>query len=356
MNNLDNVSQFPESVELVASAWLAKLDRGDLSNTEKQQLTNWLKQHSMHRVALSDQLSEWSDMDVLSELAHLDLAITKNKTSWSGRLSLLWDWNRPVAYAASLASMALIVLVFTPTDFSLNPASETKAVVDLGISTEVGQQISESLPDGSVLHLNTTSIAEITYTREERSVELKTGEAFFDVAPESDRPFVVYAGETSVRAVGTAFAVHLIDGTVQVSVTEGTVEFTSGGEKYLVSAKEPGSENLFEGSALGNVALYSGDQISLDTQPMDVLERRLAWQSGMLEFRGESLDYVVSELGRYTDARIEILDEDIKDVRLGGYFKIGDIEGLASTLELGFNIQVAVVSDELIQISRGPDY
>lgn len=350
MNNLDNVSSFPEPVELVACAWVAKLDRGDLSETETQQLTNWLKQNPQHRIALADQLGEWSDMDVLSELARLDLTLPQS--SWSNRLASLWDWHRPYAYMASLASIALVVLLFTTADIGSNPASGNRAVVDLGISTEVGQQISEALPDGSVLHLNTTSVAEVSYTQEERSVELKTGEVFFDVAPESDRPFVVYAGNTSVRAVGTAFAVHLIDGSVRVSVTEGTVEFTTDGEKYLVSAEE---QNL-AGSVTGNVALFSGDQISIATQPLEVIERRLAWQSGMLEFRGESLDYVVTELSRYTDAHIEILDDEIRDVRLGGYFKIGDIEGLASTLRLGFNIDVAVVSDDLIQISRGPEY
>lgn len=353
MKNLHNVSQFPESVDFAACTWVAKLDRGNLSDAEKQDLSVWLKQDPIHNVALADQIGEWSDMNILSELARLDLAMPS--TNWLDRFAFLSNWNRPYAYMASLASIALLAVVFTSTNFNLNPYSDIKALVDMDISTAIGQQISESLPDGSVVHLNTTSIAQISYTQQERSVELKAGEVYFDVAPESDRPFVVYAGETSVRAIGTTFAVHLVDGAVQVSVTEGTVEFTSDGEGYLVSAEDLNSQSFSEGPARGNVALYSGAQISVDTQSSYVLERRLAWQSGMLEFRGESLEYAVSELSRYTDARIEILDENIKDVRLGGYFKIGDIEGLASTLKLGFNIQVSVVSDDLIQISSSSD-
>ena len=145
---------------------------------------------------------------------------------------------------------------------------------------------------------------------------------------------------------------HLIDGAVQVSVTEGTVEFSTGGQTHLVSADPSESSGL----ALGNVAHYAGEGISVDSQPLELLERRLAWHGGMLEFKGDSLDLIVEQVSRYTEAEIEILDEDIRDVRLGGYFRIGDIEGLASALDVGFNIQVSVVSDSLIQISRGSDW
>lgn len=352
MNNDDNLIPFPESVELEACHWVAKLDRGNLSEEEKKGLSDWLNKDPMMREALAEQISDWSEMDLLSELSHLD--ISPRKQSWTEQFNNLFGWNRPAFYLASVFAIALVgILVVDTGKISLTDNSAVE-VVDLGITTAIGEQVSEAMPDGSVLHVNTTSVAEVSYSEDERSVELKTGEVFFDVAPDSSRPFVVYAGETSVRAVGTAFAVHLIDGSVQVSVTEGTVEFDSGGIKHLVSADPLLDENS-DSTALGNVAFYSGEQTSIDTQPLDVLSRRLAWQSGMLEFKGDPLSQIVEEVSRYTEAEIEILDEDIRDVRLGGYFRIGDLESLASALDLGFNIQLEIVSDSLIQISRGSE-
>lgn len=353
MNNDDNLIPFPESVELEACHWVAKLDRGNLSLEEKKDLSEWLGRDPMMRRALAEQIGDWSDMDLLSELSRLD--ISPRKQGWAEQVNTWFGWNRPVVYLASLFAIALVGLVVL--DAGTYPTAE-KAVmtemVDLGITTAVGEQVSEAMPDGSILHVNTTSVAEVSYSEEERRVELKTGEVFFDVAPDSSRPFVVYAGEISVRAIGTAFAVHLVGGAVEVSVTEGTVEFDSGGSKHLVSA-DPLINANSNSTALGNVAIYSGEQITIDTLPLDVLSRRLAWQSGMLEFKGDPLSQIVEEVSRYTEAEIEILDEDIRDVRLGGYFRIGDIESLASALDLGFNIKLEIVSDNLIQISRGSE-
>jgi|SaaInl5LU_22_DNA_1037371.scaffolds.fasta_scaffold03971_3 transmembrane sensor len=356
MSRVDNLLQFPESVERAACEWVAKLDRGNLSHEEKTQLSDWLTSDPQHRIALADQMAEWSEMDLLSELTHL--AIAPAKLTWVDQFNSVFGWNKPAPYMAGLVVLASVGFFAVTGPITFTPADSSQiglAVVDLGLETAVGERISESLPDGSVVHINTTSAAEVSYSQDQRSVQLMEGEAFFNVASELDRPFVVYAGETSIRAVGTAFAVHLIDGAVQVSVTEGTVEFSTGGQTHLVSADPSFLDPESAAFAKGNVALYSGENVSLNTQPLDLLERRLAWHSGMLEFKGDSLDQIIEQVSRYTEAEIEILDEDIRDVRLGGYFRIGDIEGLASALEVGFNIQVSVVSDNLIQISRGSD-
>ena len=352
MKKQDNLLVLPESIELEACQWVAKLDRGNLSDQEKSELAAWLAKDPMMRLALAEQIGDWSEMDLLSELSHLD--ISPPKLSWADQFNSLFGWNKPALYLTSLLVILLLGFVALDPQSYWLPQNKSIEIVDLGITTAVGEQVSESMPDGSVLHVNTTSVAEVSYSPEERSVELKTGEVFFDVAPELDRPFVVYAGDTSVKAIGTAFAVHMVEGVVQVSVTEGTVEFSSGGSKHLVSANPQGLGNETS-PALGNVATYYDAQTSIDTQPLDVLSRRLAWQSGMLEFKGDPLSHIVEEVGRYTEAEIEILDDDIRDVRIGGYFRIGDIESLASALKLGFNIELVVVSDTLIQISHGTE-
>jgi len=346
MDKSNNVTAFPKSTVSVASEWVAKLDRSHLTEQESQQLTQWLQSDPINREALAAQLQQWSDMNVLSELTHFDLV--NDSPSFFDRLKNRLQPNRSGYAFASILAIAFIVAAIGwlgTFQFNNNPLE-----LELTLNTSIGEQISESLPDGSVVHINTITSANIAYSRDQRSVVLNSGEAFFDVVPEEERPFIVYAADTTIRAVGTAFAVHNDNGSISVSVTEGTVEFISSGTSRMIAANDHSIEQ-HANSAEGNVAIYTDQETSVATQPAEELARKLSWQDGMLEFRGEPLEYVVQQLGRYTDAQIVIVDDEIKDLRLGGYFKIGDIDGLASTLALGFDIKVDVVSDDLIQLS-----
>lgn len=348
MDNTSNITKFPKSTILIACEWVSKLDRDDLTMSESQQLAEWLKSDPLNRAALADQLEQWSELDVLSELAHLELDNDGHRvTDWTRKPRQIIERPRFAAVAMSFAMVFAMIAWL-----GLGQFTHTSQELEWAISTAVGEQKTESLPDGSVVHVNTISSAQITYTKEARSVVLNSGEAFFDVAHEEGRPFVVYAADTSIKAIGTAFAVHNDNGSISVSVTEGSVEFTSAGMSRIIAAGKQDSE-LHNNDVAGNVAIYADQQTLVNSQPVDDLVRKLSWQDGMLEFRGESLEHVVQQLARYTDAEIVIMDDDIKDVRLGGYFKIGDIDGLASTLALGFNIQVDIVSNDLIQVSRG---
>src|SRR5690606_25011852 len=77
------------------------------------------------------------------------------------------------------------------------------------------------------------------------------------------------------------------------------------------------------------------------------LESRLAWRHGMLLFQGDPLSRVVEEISRYTSIRIEV-DENVRDVRVLGYFRTGDIEGILLTMQDTFHIEVERLSDDHI--------
>lgn len=349
---MDKVSQLPGASDQIAREWVAKLDAADLSASDAEGLRLWLAEDPDNAALLAKRLDDWSALNLLSELTHFGL--NDHRQGMGERMRRFWMPVTTAGYAAYGLAVLLIAVLFTSSELGLDvmPSSdEPTEFVGLDITTLVGEVAVESLPDGSVVHVNTISEAEISYTEDERSVVLKSGEAFFDVAHETDRPFIVYAGETSVRAVGTAFAVHLENGAVSVSVTEGTVEFTSEGITTLVSAETDSFEDAAVDQAQGNVIFYEDSQTVVNIESLEILNRRFSWQEGMLEFRGEPLAQAVEELSRYTSARIEIVDDSIRDVRLGGYFKIGDLDGLASTLELGFDIHMDVVSEDLIQLS-----
>ena len=90
----------------------------------------------------------------------------------------------------------------------------------------MGEQKTITLPDNSVVQLNTNSRLQFDYRGQARAVYLHQGEVHFSVAKNPDRPFEVYAGTGRVRAIGTAFSVTLNDRSdeVNVLVTEGVVE------------------------------------------------------------------------------------------------------------------------------------
>jgi transmembrane sensor len=179
----------------------------------------------------------------------------------------------------------------------------------------------------------------------ERRVLLAHGEAFFEVEPSDDRPFVVATEFGYVRVTGTAFLVRLEDTGLEVVVKEGRVELheqgvdNSGGT--LVADLEAGEVAIVDqsGSAL------------IDEIGPEKMVRKLGWRDGMLMFDGESLDEVVREVSRYTSVNIVIETPALREQRIGGYFKVGEVEDLLGTLESDFDIEVHRVDDNNIRLA-----
>lgn len=197
--------------------------------------------------------------------------------------------------------------------------------------------------------LNTESVARVRYDDHQRAVFLEKGEAHFNVAKNHEIPFVVYAGNGKVRAVGTAFNVRLNQQQVDVTVSEGTVR---------VITPEPSDQPATHSDTLTSITLtergivrYRDTIESYSYIEPQQLAHKLAWKSGKWIFEGETLAYVIAEANRYTSDKIEIIDPAIVGLRVGGYFNAGDVEPLLAALEVGFGIKVDRSKDGLIQLS-----
>ncbi|NJO13546.1 MAG: hypothetical protein HC872_08865, partial [Gammaproteobacteria bacterium] len=209
--------------------------------------------------------------------------------------------------------------------------------------TAVGEHANIELPDGSVLQLNSNSLARVDYEHRRRLIRLDRGEAFFKVAHDPDRPFWVVAGNSWVRAVGTAFNIYVRPGDVRVTVSEGIV-------KVMAAAQSDRSAPSDTEPAAGAASvLTAGQQVDVSRRTIDVrslqpveLERSLAWRSGMVYFENEPLGEVVSELERYTTLQIVITDDALRDLLVGGTFQ-SDAQGadaLLTMLQDGFGLQI----------------
>jgi len=235
----------------------------------------------------------------------------------------------PLAAAASAAAIALA--------FVLSSAP----VYEASYATAVGEHREIVLPDDSVLTLNTDSSVTVRYSDDRREILLERGEAHFDVTPAPARPFRVAAGLGSVRAIGTAFNVHLDDGTVEVLVEEGVVEVEAGDSRAVPPQILEEGQTLEYRETLGAVSAVEDDEIA----------RRLAWHEGMLDFRGNTLAEVIEEATRHTSTRITIVDPVLEEVSVTAYIRAGDVDTLLQLLTEQEMISVRRIGAEEVQLT-----
>lgn len=354
---MKNLIAFPNRARVreEAATWAARVDRG-LSDAERAELKEWLAT-SAHRQAFLEFASLWDQMDCLGELAELfplqgrGLRVRSATTGYR------------VLRAAAVAGCVALVAAFLASSYWRVPAPAGAIAEDMSRSstsrfaTAVGERTTVSLQDGSAVTLNTNTLLEVRFVASAREVYLQRGEAFFSVAHVPDRPFNVHAGDRTVQAVGTAFNVRVHElGRIEVTVTEGKVKVWS-----AASLRAPLDEvaapavDLSETILTANEALVVNDDApaatKVDAVEMDV---RLAWQRGMLIFSGDPLDAVLAEVARYTTVDFVIEDEALRDIRVGGYFRAGDIEGLLLALEQNFRIDAQRTSGGTVVLTSAP--
>ncbi|UUA71995.1 FecR family protein [Cellvibrio sp. QJXJ] len=344
---MSNIIEFPnrEAIYDQASLWIARMDR-ELTSAEQQELAQWLAASEQHRSVLFEMAELWDKMDSLARLADLFQAPAKPA-------------RQPRFYGAIAASVALLAVVIgwnlapqVPGQLlALLPFQEQ--VVDGVYETAVGEHSNVNLPDGSQLVLNTNSRITVKYSDDHRLFLLERGEINIEVAHDKDRPLSVMAGNKVVQAVGTAFNVRLqTDNQVALLVTDGKVLVA---QKTVQQTIDKIVAERLPASAL---AVSKGEKIMLGAERETIAKvddneivAKLSWRQGNLVFRGETLEEALVEINRYTSVQFEVADESIKQERIAGLFKAGDVDGLLAALEQNFNIHNQRMGNNKIRLS-----
>lgn len=368
---MKTVVEFPDRgvVSKEAAEWLIRLD-GDipLAREELHALGEWLHRSAAHREELEHLAALWERMNVLTELAVPLGACRAGKAPEAGSADARWSWRRTAQLAAPVAAVVALVWIL----LARQPAPDPLLASNGLHATAVGQQKAAVLADGSQVVLNTNSQIEVDYSERYRRVRLLQGEALFTVAKNPERPFRVYAGHGRIEALGTAFSVQLAGGHVSVAVTEGRVSLASASSSRSGSAvapthAAPGAEDAAMKSLgtldAGHVAtLRSVLQTSgvsaletIETVSSEELAQRLAWRKGVLMFLGETLEEVVKEFARYTTLSIEIPDEAVRKMRVGGRVPVGDAETMLAALQTNFKLRVTRLDHNRVVISAIDD-
>lgn len=332
-----------KEVDAIAADWAARIDRGELTAEEEQSLARWMDSDVRNRGAFMrlraialhteraralgpafdpDQfIARHADLDDATSIAGRDNSQQTLKTPRTPRR----------AVAAGVAAVVACIAVLIALQFTRGLQR---------YDTRQGEIRVVSLNDGSIVTLNTASRIQVEFEKDLRRVRLIEGEALFDVAKDSSRPFVVTAGEASVRAIGTSFTVRrLADEPIKVVVREGIVE-----------VQQPASHTLVRLTAnmLTELPAATGRAIA---QPQivdaDELNRELAWRDGRIAFEAETLEEAAAVFARYSDIRIVIDDPAIANKEITGLFTANDPISFAKAAGATLGLTVKVGGGEV---------
>lgn len=300
-----------------AVEWAIKIDAGSVDAETDRRLRDWLEGDPRRPGALLRAEAALSFVDRGRALAGI-VARPRPRP--------LWIRRRFTFAAAGLAAglAAVVLLVAGPHRYN----------------TELGEIRQVPLSDGSTIAINTGSAVEVAMHPDIREVRLTRGEAWFRVAHDTKRPFVVSAGRVHVRAVGTAFSVRRHDDGADVVVTEGVVEtWTTGDEDHLVRVAA-GSRAYVAEYEPPKVVPASAD-----------VARSLAWREGQIALEGETLGEAAAQFNRYNARKLVITDPDLADETLVGQFRVNQPMTFASAVAT--TLGATIVEDgDTIRLSR----
>lgn len=227
--------------------------------------------------------------------------------------------------------------------------------------TVIGQLNSFKLQDGSVVFLNTNSRVSVAMSRGERHIDLLRGEARFEVAKDTSRPFTVVTTAASVRALGTVFNVRAEPLSTQVAVLEGQVEVTaaSPGERAAEAqlADSDGSVTPLS-PTIERVRLAAGERAAvteggIQTNTGPPIEAMPAWTHRRLVFRGQPLGIVIQEFNRYRTRPLVLDDPVLAQLQISGVFDSNDPDSLITYLGIYETVQTERRSDGSQRLFRG---
>lgn len=350
---MSNIYQFQTESQIYddASLWVARLDRG-LSEEETEALRHWLALSPKHKDCLLEMADLWDRMDSLSVLSELfdPPAAQPRKTRSIGHT--VW------AVAASVLALVFAINLLVPATQWQAPALEEQPLLassetsDTLYETGIGAHSTVNLPDGTRMLLNTNTQVSVTYSDNERLLILKKGELLVEVAHDKQRPLRVQVGDKVVEAVGTAFNVYLKDDqSFDVIVTEGRVHVKPIEDKTITVLDANHSKAIQELGRGEKLSVRASQSTEVEAIGLAVINDRLSWRDGNLAFRGETLQDALNELSRYTPDSFKVVDPRIKDVRIAGLYKAGDVDGLLLALKENFNITHLRSNDGIIELS-----
>lgn len=309
--------KIPDSIQEAAYLWVAKMTSGNVDQAQLRQLQNWLAENPVHQQAYNVAINLWQQLGQLNVSSTMPtIPTSRRRRRYSRRL------------IASAASLVGLLLLAQPSLIRTLQADYT---------TASGESKTVQLSDGSTVYLNTASAIAVDYSAERRGIRLLAGEAEFVVQKNPDRPFVVTAGNETIKALGTAFMVKNHQQEVTVTMLENRVEIS------VPQVKQP-------------IVLNPGEQISYQKQQslqavhkVDI-QKATAWRRGKLVFESTPLKTVIEEINRYHPGVVRLVGTEHAQLPVSGVFDLQQLDRLLGVIEHTLAVKSTRIGEQLVLI------
>lgn len=308
-----------------ASRWFAHLRSAELSDTADHAFRLWLTQSPRNEEEFERQELIW---EMLGELKN-DSDITqlgRNTTSQYRKEYIRRPWQRSGSLAAAACLIAALAAVLY---FARRTVVNAPSAVAQVYATRIGEQRRVILEDGSQVELNTGTQLRVRFTSGSRRLVLERGEAIFYVEHDAARPFIVVAGDTVTRDVGTNFDILYADNRADISVISGRVQADA-------TIGPPSRRQVLLGAGETTTYTPAGGFGSVESAN---LARIASWQKHRIEFDDSTLLRAVSDFNRYITKKIVVGDPAINSIRVSGVFRCDDAAAFVTALHDTFGIR-----------------
>lgn len=325
-----------------AAAWIARLHGPNRTAEAEAGFRRWLSEDAEHAAAFELLTDVWE------KSARLRRRPFEQVASWE------LPGFRLTATRAVFASFAIALVAAVATFFYLH----TDAVV-----TGVGEQRTLVLEDGTRVYLNTDTELVEHYDKVARRIELRKGEAMFEVAKNRNWPFIVTAGDRQVRALGTAFVVRRERENVAVTLVEGKVTVSPIGiSEDLARRSVPPTfpprvadtqDRPSNPEEKPTITLTPGDRLTFVTAEAPkidrpAIEKVTAWQRGKVALDDTPLSDAVAEMNRYSTTRLVVEDPETAAIRVSGIFRAGDQVDFARAVARTYSLKIREGPREIV--------
>ena len=305
-----------ENGKTISSDLVRKWIDGTADKEEREAVAEWASQ--------SEYLEKKLISDKMVYLASLSAEAGSKDGSKSSRVRKIIYWT--MTAAASVAIVLSLFLFYS----EVNKGRELSAV---NISVPVGQMSRLKLSDGTEVWLNSNSQLDVVDgNRGDRIVALK-GEAFFEVAKDTEHPFIVRCGDRSVKVLGTSFNVTSYSpDNFSVTLFTGSVEMTDALNDYCCTLAPGEQIDFVDGHYVRNIdSGYDG----------------YGWKGGKQSFADASLETIMRRVGDYFGVSIEFQEESMKLLRCTCAFHSGNsLENILDIICMAYDDNIKYVISE----------
>lgn len=314
--------QTAKEIKDQAADWLQRREFWNWSQQDQAELDAWLAQSPAHDIAFVRMEAAWRRTERLGALRK-----PMRQTQPQPR-SRRW----PILLRTAAAGVAVVAIGAAGFFYASHPSEKTFA-------TSIGGRETLKLADGSVIQLNTDTLVTLRINAHERHVELKRGEAFFEVHHNEALPFEVIAQGHRITDLGTKFLVRADRGELEVSLVEGKARIDTADKRDHAHSAV---------LSPGDVAVATAGSLSVVRKSQSVLQTELSWQRGVLIFDNVTLAEAVSELGRYNRRKFVIADPSIARRTIYGAVPATDVDAFIRVARNVMGLKVQQKDGEIV--------